>query len=510
MEKCVIALDLGTTGNRAIAFNKNSEVIASSYYELPVNFPKPAWVEQDPFDILNTAVKALNDVINKINGYDILSIGITNQRETTILWNKNTGKPVYNAITWQCRRTKQICDNLNQYAGLIKEKTGLFLDPYFSATKIKWIIETQAGVKDSLNKGEIIFGTVDTWVLWNLTGGKVHATESSNASRTLLFNINTLKYDNELLKIFDIPENILPEVKASDAFFGVTDKKIIGVQIPITGILGDQQASLFAHGGGKGGVIKNTYGTGLFVMMQIGKNAPISEKLVSTIAWTLGKETYYALEGSVFIGGAVIKWLKEGLNLINSEQDTDLMAKELKSNEGVYFVPALSGLGAPYWDSDARGLIIGITGGTTANHIARAALESLCYQTKDIILEFFNYKKNIEKTALDEAGINKISYNNDKYLEYKLRVDGKASENDFLMQFQADILNMKVERTTFTEMTALGAAGIAGISSCLWSLDDFLNNQKTEKIYTPSMDGKERDFYYLKWKEAVSRALKWA
>ncbi|MHB8282561.1 MAG: FGGY family carbohydrate kinase, partial [bacterium] len=371
MEKCVIALDLGTTGNRSIAFDKKGKIISNFYYEFPQIFPAPAWVEQDPFDILNTALKSLQKTISfcKSKNYDILSIGITNQRETAILWNKKTGKPVYNAIVWQCRRTENICENLKNYSELIKEKTGLFLDPYFSATKIKWIIDNVAGVKESILKNEILFGTVDSWILWNLTEEKNHFTDTSNASRTLLYNINTLKYDNELLNIFKIPENILPEVKSSSSIFGFLNPKYLKEnftkRIPIIGILGDQQASLFAHASFDGGIVKNTYGTGLFVMAQSGKQPFKSDKLVSTIAWTIEDETYYAVEGSIFTGGALINWLKDGLKIIKSYSETDKSAKKLNSNEGVYFVPALSGLGAPYWNSSARGMIIGITGKTT-------------------------------------------------------------------------------------------------------------------------------------------------
>ncbi len=487
MEKYIVVLDLGTTGNRAIVFDRKGRVTAKSYYEFPQIYPKPGWVEENPVDILNTAVKALNDVIMHVGAENILSMGITNQRETVVLWNKNTGKPVYNAIVWQCRRTKQMCDDLRRHRDFIKKKTGLFLDPYFSATKIKWLIDNVSGVKDDIRKGDVIFGTVDSWILWNLTARKVHATEVTNASRTLLLNIKTLKYDPDLLDIFDIPDNILPEVKNSDALFGLTDKNITGKEIPVTAILGDQQASLFAHGGFNTGVIKNTYGTGLFVMTQSGEELIASDKLISTVAWMLNGRTYYALEGGVFAGGAVIQWLRDGLKLIKSPDETALRANVVKSNEGVYFVPALSGLGAPYWDPDARGLIIGITGGTTADHIIRAALESMCYSTKDIIYEF---------ESLMGSG-------------HKLRVDGKASENDFLMQFQADILNMTVEKPAITEMTAYGVAGMAGISAGFWTIDEFLDLLKIEKNYIPSIDEKTRDKYYNRWQKAVRRAFKW-
>ncbi|MCL4322544.1 MAG: glycerol kinase GlpK [Deltaproteobacteria bacterium] len=493
MKKAVIALDLGTTGNRAIAFDKNAGIIASSYYEFPQIHPKPAWVEQNPDDILNSAVKALKETIEKCDSHEITSMGITNQRETVILWNKRTGKPVYNAIVWQCRRTAKACEDLSEYRALIKEKTGLFLDPYFSATKIKWIIDNVNDAKSLAEKGELAFGTVDSWILWNLTGGKVHATDASNASRTLLYNINTLKYDGELLEIFNIPGSILPEAHDSNHNFGCTVKSAAGKSIPVIGILGDQQASLFAHGGFETGIIKNTYGTGLFAMVETGNKIYNSDKLVATVAWKIDSLPYYALEGSIFTGGGIMRYLKDNLNFINSAGESSDAAKSLDSNGGVYFVPALSGLGAPYWDPDARGLIIGLTGAATKNHIVRAALESLAYQTKDVILEFKNaLKKDLNLPA------------------YKLRVDGKASENEFLMQFQSDILNMVVEKTVFTEMTAFGIAGLSAITTGFWTIDEFYNLKKIEHVYNPKMDDKYRNDYYDRWKKAVLKSLKWA
>ena len=493
MEKAVIALDLGTTGNRAIAFDKNGAIIHSSYYEFPQIHPKPAWVEQNPFDILNSAVKALKETVEKCSSYEIVSLGITNQRETTILWNKKTGKPVYNAIVWQCRRTAEICENLFVYRKLIKEKTGLFLDPYFSATKIKWIIDNVFGVKTLAEKGELAFGTVDCWILWNITGGRIHATDDSNASRTLLYNINTLEYDEELLKIFGVHESILPKVYDSNNYFGNTEKSISGKSIPIIGILGDQQASLFAHTGFEKGIIKNTYGTGLFVMTGTKTSIFASDKLVSTVAWKLSGEACYALEGSIFTGGEIIRFIKDNLGILNSAGESEGAAKSIGSNGGVYFVPALSGLGAPYWHPDARGLIIGLTGASTKNHIIRAALESLAYQTKDVITEF----ENTMKGAFDFSG-------------YKLRVDGKASENDFLMRFQSDILNMTVEKAGFTEMTAFGIAGLSAVTTGFWTVPEFHGIKKIEKIYNPSMDARTGSENYAKWRKAVSKSLKWA
>lgn len=493
MKRVIIALDLGTTGNRAIAFDKDAGIVSCSYYEFPQIHPKPAWVEQNPYDILNSAIKALKETVEKCNSHEIISMGITNQRETVILWNKKTGKPVYNAIVWQCRRTAKDCMDLREFSNVIKEKTGLFLDPYFSATKIKWIIDNIKGVKSLIDKGEIAFGTVDSWILWNLTGGKIHATDASNASRTLLYNINTLKYDKELLKIFHIPELILPEVYDSNHNFGCADKAIIGKSIPITGILGDQQASLFAHGGFETGIIKNTYGTGLFAMIETGNKIYNSDKLIATIAWKLDSLPYYALEGSIFTGGSIIRYIKDNLNLISSAQESSNVSKSLDSNDGVYFVPALTGLGAPFWDPDARGLIIGLTGAATKSHIVRAALESLAYQTKDVILEFKNsLKKDLDLPA------------------YKLRVDGKASENEFLMQFQSDILNMTVEKTVFTEMTAFGIAGLSAITTGFWTINEFYKLKKIEKVYNPKMDDKTRNGYYGRWKKAVLKSFKWA
>lgn len=493
MKKAVIALDLGTTGNRAIAFNKDAVIIAGSYYEFPQIYPKPAWVEQNPYDILNSAVKALKETIEKCDSYEITSTCITNQRETAILWNRRTGKPVYNAIVWQCRRTAKDCEDLREFSSVIKEKTGLFLDPYFSATKIKWIMDNVKGVKSLMDRGEIAFGTVDSWILWNLTGGHVHATDASNASRTLLYNINTLKYDEELLEIFNIPGQVLPEVYDSNHNFGLTDKSVAGKSIPIIGILGDQQASLFAHGGFETGIIKNTYGTGLFAMTCTGNKIYNSKKLVATIAWKLDSLPYYALEGSIFTGGEIMRYLKDNLNFINSACESSDAAKRLDSNGGVYFVPALTGLGAPFWDPDARGLIIGLTGAATKDHVIRAALESLAYQTKDVILEF----KNSLKKDLNLS-------------KYKLRVDGKASENEFLMQFQSDILNMAVEKTVFTEMTAFGVAGLSAITTGFWAINEFYNLKKIERVYNPKMDDKTRNGYYDRWKKAVSKSFKWA
>lgn len=487
--KVVLAIDLGTTGNRVLAFSKEGKIVAKSYYEFPQIFPKPGWVEHNPIDIWETTYRALKDVIETVGIDNIETIGITNQRETTILWEKDTGKPVYNAIVWQCCRTEDICKKLKEYSPLVKEKTGLPLDPYFSATKIKWILDNVSGVNHKILRKKVIFGTVDTWILWNLTGKKIHATEASNASRTLCYNIRTLNYDKELLKIFSLPESIFPEIKSNGYIFGFTDKNVIGKQIPISGILGDQQASLFANCAGKKGTIKNTYGTGLFIMGATENKLIPVKKISNTIAWDFRGDVNYALEGSVFIGGACIQWLRDGLKIIKNASDTEEMANKLSSNEGVYFVPALVGLGAPYWDSTARGVIIGITRGTKKEHIARAALESIAYQTKDII-----------ETIKEEANL-KIE---------KLVVDGGASQNNFLMQFQANILGIPVERPEIIENTGLGAAGIAGISVGFWDLNEFINIRKIDKLFLPNFTEDEISSYYNRWKKAIQRALRWA
>lgn len=487
--KVVLAMDLGTTGNRVIAFSKQGKPVAKSYYEFPQIFPKPGWVEHNPVDIWNTARKALQDVIKKTGARSIVSIGITNQRETTVLWNKKTGKPVYNAIVWQDRRTAPMCKKMQKYSDIVRKKTGLFIDPYFSATKIKWIIENVKGVKQEIEKGNILFGTIDAWILWNLTNGKVHATEPSNASRTMLFNIHSLSYDRQLLDLFKVPSNILPEVKQSSDDFGKTEKSITSAEIPITGILGDQQASLFAQGGWEKGVVKNTYGTGLFLMaLTADRVLPGKNRLINTIAWSIDNKASYAVEGSIFVGGSCIQWLRDGLKVIKESSETEGMAKSLSSNEGVYFVPALTGLGAPYWDSCARGLIIGITRGTKKEHLVRAALEGIAYQVKDVVNEMGK-----------EASV--------KFR--KLRVDGGAAKNNFLMQFQVDMLNFPIERPVGIETTALGAAAISGIGSGFWTREEFFKTRKIDKIFLPKMDAKKRDYYYARWKDAVKRALNW-
>lgn len=484
--KVVMVIDLGTTGTRVVAISKEGAIVFKSYYEFSQIFPQPGWVEQDPIEIISTTNQALRDVLSFIGAENVISIGITSQRETTILWDKQSGKPVYNAIVWQDRRTEKICEELKNYKTLIKRKTGLFLDPYFSATKIKWIFGNIDGVKEMAQKGTLFFGTPDVWLLWNLTQGKVFATEPSNASRTLLFNIDSLEFDDELLKIFDIPAGILPQVEDSDSVFGYTDKRITGREIPIVGILGDQQASLFAHRGWEEGIVKNTYGTGLFVMSNTQNTILKSEKLLNTASWRLKGKVNYAIEGSIFMGGAVIQWLRDNLKILRAASDSEQMAESTKDNEGVYFVPALQGLGAPFWKPNARGMIVGLTRKTSRETIVRAALESLAYQTRDVIEE-------MEK----ELGI-----------KFKiLRVDGGACLNNFLMQFQSDILGLTVERPKIIETTALGAAGISGVASGFWTLDEFKDFMKIDRTFEASMDVDKREVYYNEWREAIKQTL---
>ncbi len=490
MERVVLALDLGTTGNRVIAFNHKGRVVARSYYSFRQIYPHPGWVEHDPLEMWDTTRKALQDVLARVGVENVVGLGVANQRETTILWEKDTGRPIYNAIVWQCRRTVPLCHELGSWSDGVKKRTGLRLDPYFSATKVRWILDNVDGVRDRVERGEILFGTVDTWILWNLTGGEVHATEPGNASRTLLFNTETLEFDPWLLDLFKVPPQLLPQVKPSIGEWSFTHPSVTGKPLPIGAVLGDQPASLFAQGGWEKGVAKNTYGTGLFLMMEMGKRRLLPLRLLGTVAWWLGEgEVSYALEGSVFIGGAAIQWLRDGLKIFSSAADTEFMARELESNEGVYFVPALAGLGAPHWDPDARGLIIGLTRSTTREHLARAALEALAYQTRDVVEEF-----------RDELG-EEVSL---------LRVDGGAAANTFLMQFQADILGIKVERPRVLENTGLGAAFAAGLALGFWQDRGELRRvREVDKVFSPSMEVAVREKYYKNWQRALERAKGW-
>jgi glycerol kinase len=462
--------------------------------EFPQIYPRPGWVEHDPYDILESQVSVAKKLLRTVNvePNQIAAIGITNQRETTIVWDKKTGKPVYNAIVWQCRRTASMCDELKAQglADLIKRKTGLVIDAYFSATKLKWILQNVPGVLEKAKKGEIAFGTVDSWLIWNLTGGKVHATDVSNASRTMLFNVSDLRWDEELLDMFNVLRSVLPQVFPSSHIYGVTDKDIFGVEIPIAADIGDQQAALFGQMCVRAGMVKNTYGTGCFILMNIGDKPIFSRSgLLTTVAWKLKDEVSYALEGSVFTAGAAIQWLRDELRMVESAQETEQMALSVPNSAGVYVVPAFVGLGAPYWDMYARGAIFGLTRGSKKEHIVRAVLESIAYQTRDVVEVMCEECQTELKT---------------------LRVDGGASKNNFLMQFQADILNVPVERPKVNETTALGAAYLAGLAVGYWeSMEQIESQWQLDRKFVPNMDEKEREELYKGWRKAVERAKGW-
>ena len=484
--RLVVALDCGTTGNRAIAFSQGGKIVFQAYEAFPQYFPKEAWVEHNPEEIWNSTLNVLKKVLSNCKNHIIDSIGITNQRETIVLWDKDSGKPVHNAIVWQCRRTAGRCQELRSHETMVREKTGLWLDPYFSATKIQWILENNEAAQKSAENNRLKCGTIDSWVLWKLTNGKAHKTDPSNASRTMLYNIHTHRYDNDLLTLFSIPQNILPEIQETSSLFGHTDERIVGDTIPITGMIGDQQAALFAQGGWEKGVVKNTYGTGLFLMSCTHENIPQVGKLINTVAWEIKGKLRYAIEGSVFVGGSAIQWLRDGLEIIKSANETEKIARSLQSNEGVYFVPALVGLGAPYWEPNARGLFTGLTRDTRRAHMIRATLESIAYQSKDLIDEI--------NTALDtKTDI--------------LRVDGGAVANNFLMQFQADILGCRVERPTVFETTALGAAGVAGLETGFFSLDTFLKARDIDRVFEGTMGADSISKQYQGWKAAIKRCL---
>ena len=480
-------MDLGTTGNRVMAFARDGTILAKSYYEFPQIFPRPGWVEHNPLDILNTAVKALQDVIPAVGSENIISLGITNQRETTIIWDRNTGQPVYNAIVWQDRRTEETCRQLSAHKEIIKQKTGLFIDPYFSATKIKWLLENVPGVKDRAERGELLFGTTDTWLLWNLTGRAVHCTEPSNASRTMLLDIGSLKFDQGLLDIFGVPANILPAIMDSDSEFGRTSAAITGREIPIRGILGDQQASLLAQCGWQKGAVKATYGTGIFVMTNTLEQLCRSDALINTVAWKIKGRVNYALEGSIFMGGASIQWLRDNLRLLDKSADSEALAASLPDNEGVYLVPAFQGLGAPYWDATARAQITGLTRKSTRANIVRAALEAMAFQVQDVIRE-------MQKTINERLKV--------------LKADGGAAMNNFLLQYQSDISRLSLERGTFTETTALGVAMLSGLASGFWDLESFSGLVKPGRVFTPQMDSERAEAYYRQWQGAVQSCLR--
>lgn len=494
--KYIMALDQGTTSSRAILFDKEGNVVATSQKEFTQFYPQVGWVEHNPMEIWGSQSGVMREVLetNSIRPEEVCAIGITNQRETTIVWEKSTGKPVYNAIVWQCRRTSEICDELKEkgYEKLIKDKTGLILDAYFSATKIKWILDNIEGAREKAENGELLFGTVDTWLIWNLTRGKVHVTDYTNAARTMLYNIKELKWDDEILEILDIPKSMLPDVKPSSYVYGHTDEGMLsGAQIPIAGCAGDQQAALFGQTCFEEGSAKNTYGTGCFMLMNTGENIVESKHgLLTTIAWGVDGKVEYALEGSIFIGGASIQWLRDELRVLYDAKQSEFYANSVKDTNGVYVVPAFAGLGAPYWDMYARGAIMGLTRGANRAHLVRATLESIAYQVKDVL------------NAMQE----------DSGLKLKdLRVDGGASSNNFLMQFQSDILDVNIDRPKVVETTALGAAYLAGLAVEFYNnKDEIKKSWIIDREFIPNMSDDKRNLLYKGWKKAVSRSLLWA
>lgn len=492
-QKYILSFDAGTTSSRAIVFNRKGEICSVAQKEFPQIFPQSGWVEHDPLEIWASQAAVAAEAITKIgiNGTNIAGIGITNQRETTIVWDRETGEPVYNAIVWQDRRTSEYCDALKNEGLLpvIKEKTGLIVDAYFSATKVKWILDNVQGAREKAEKGKLVFGTVDTWIVWQLTRGSVHVTDVSNASRTMLFNIHTLQWDNDLLELFNIPVSMMPKVCASSEVYGHTRTTIFASKVPISGIAGDQQAALFGQMCLEQGMVKNTYGTGCFILMNTGDKPVVSKNnLISTIAWQLDGKTTYALEGSIFVGGAIVQWLRDGLKIINSSSEIEELATQVKDNGDVYFVPSLTGLGAPYWDQYARGTIVGISRGTTSAHIARAALEGIAYQTMDVI-----------NAMILDAGVGLK----------ELRVDGGAAKNNLLMQFQADVLGQTVIRPQTTETTALGAAYLAGLAVGYWeNVEEIKKQWHIDAKFEPDL---KIDMHLAKkkWSEAVYRAQSW-
>ncbi|MBA6156780.1 glycerol kinase GlpK [Tenacibaculum sp. S7007] len=491
MAKYIVALDQGTTSSRSVIINESGEIVAMNQQEFQQIFPKSGWVEHNALEILETQLFTLKKVIQQANikATEIVGIGITNQRETTVVWNKKTGKPIYNAIVWQDKRTANICEHLKG-KGLenhIRKTTGLVIDSYFSATKINWILNNVDGAKTEAEKGNLLFGTIDTWLLWNLTNGAVHATDYSNASRTMLYDIKNLTWSETLLKELEIPLSMLPEVKPSSHHFG--NYELDGVQIPIAGIAGDQQAALFGQACFNKGEAKNTYGTGCFMLMNTGEELEYSKNgLLTTIAWGIDNKVYYALEGSVFVAGSAIQWLRDGLQIINDAKESEALAESIKEENPVYIVPAFAGLGAPYWDMYARGAVFGLTRDTGKNHLIKATLDSLAYQTKDI-LDVMQKDSEVALTSL--------------------KVDGGACANSYLMQFQADILNTEVERPEIIETTIMGAAYLAGICVGLWKQDDILDRRKISNTFSPTFSNEKREKLYAKWQKAVERTKDW-
>lgn len=493
MEKFILALDQGTTSSRAILFNQEGQIIAISQQEFTQMFPKPGWVEHDATEIWDTQLSVARAVLRKadIVASQIAAIGITNQRETTLIWDRKTGEPIHNAIVWQDRRTAAFCDQLKAegHEEYIRQETGLVVDAYFSGTKARWLLEEVEGARERAAKGELCFGTIDSWLVFKLTGGRVHATDYSNASRTMMYNIRQLEWDAKMLEILDVPAEILPEVKPSSGHFGETEERLFGTAIPIAGIAGDQQAALFGQVCHEAGMAKNTYGTGCFMLMNTGEKLVHSQNgLLTTIAWGIGDEVHYALEGSVFIAGAAIQWLRDGLKLIDDAPDSEYYAMKNNSSDGVYVVPAFAGLGAPYWDMYARGAIFGLTRGTSKSHLIRATLESLAYQTKDVL------------DAMESDAGQPLT---------TLRVDGGASANNLLMQFQSDMLDVPVERPSIIETTALGAAYLAGIAVEYWKKEELAAKWKLQERFEPQMEEDERSTLYRGWQKAVKRTMDW-
>ncbi len=487
----ILALDEGTTSARALLLNREAEVLSLCQFKIKQHYPCPGWVEQDPRDIWGAQLRAARKVIRtaKISPTDIAAIGITNQRETTILWDRETGEPVHNAIVWQCRRTAEIAEALRPHAALIKERTGLVPDSYFSGPKIRWILDNVPGLRGRAERGDVLFGTVDSWLIYKLTGGRVHAIDYSNASRTMLFDIRRLRWDPELLGLLGVPEAMLPEPSPSSGIIGYTVSSLFGASIPIAGVLGDQQAALFGQTAFEAGAAKCTYGTGNFMLMNTGAKPAKSDRLLTTVAWGIGGETTYALEGSIFVTGAAVEWLRDA-GMVKTPREAEMLAASLGGNDGVYFVPALTGLGAPHWDQYSRGTILGLTRGTGRAHIARATLEAIAYLTRDI------------SDAMEEEGGIRLR---------ELRVDGGATRNDFLMQFQADILGKRVVRPSNTETTALGAAFAAGLAVDYWANKGELTKiWRVERVYEPNMKVGDREGLYVKWREAVARSFGWA
>jgi glycerol kinase len=497
MEKYILALDQGTTSSRAILFDKEGKIVHTAQREFHQLFPQPGWVEHNPNEIWGSILACIATVLSEagIEAKQVAGIGITNQRETTVVWEKDTGKPIYNAIVWQSRQTADICEQLKEkgYNELFHKKTGLLIDPYFSGTKIKWILDHVEGARERAKKGELLFGTIDTWLIWKLSGGKAHVTDYSNASRTLLYNIHELKWDEELLEILDVPKEMLPEVRPSSEVYAKTvSYHFFGEEVPIAGAAGDQQAALFGQACFEEGMAKNTYGTGCFMLMNTGDKAVESKHgLLTTIAWGIDNIVEYALEGSIFVAGSAIQWLRDGLRMLKSAPESESYATRVESTEGVYVVPAFVGLGTPYWDSDVRGAVFGLTRGTSKEHFIRATLESLAYQTKDVL------------TSMEaDSGISLKT----------LRVDGGAVMNNFLMQFQSDILNVPVERPIINETTALGAAYLAGLAVGFWKDRQEISSQwKQDRQFTPTMAQENRETLYNGWKKAIeaAQAFKW-